>query len=78
MAYETFYQQGSLVSMEIVNKTSLRYTVHLPKNQYLGLGFGTSMTNTDMVIFRSGSTPEVIDVYSESRTIPSRDSSQDV
>ena len=49
----------------------------LPLNQYLGLGFGSSMIHTDMVLFQSSSTPTVSDLYSTGYQTPNTDSKND-
>jgi hypothetical protein len=46
---------------------------------WVGLGFGTSMVNTDMITIQFDNTnePTLIDQYSTSRSTPSADTNQD-
>ncbi|CDW80902.1 cytochrome b5-like heme steroid binding domain containing protein [Stylonychia lemnae] len=75
--YEVSYQEGSYARIEIEGKTHIKYTVHLQKGQYLAFGYGVGMMNVDMVVFKSSTVPEVIDLYSYDETVPATDSQQD-
>lgn len=45
--------------------------VEMLKNQFLGIGYGTSMTNTDMVVFLGDpSNPEVRDLFAIGHVTP--------
>lgn len=57
-------------------KPMIRYQLDLPKESYLGIGYGTSMKGVDMVAFVSStSNPHVEDLYSQSESMPPNDMS---
>jgi hypothetical protein len=51
----------------------------LKKGGWFGIGFGTSMTNTDMISFLGeGDNGDVVDQYASGHGLPQKDASQDV
>ena len=64
---------GSTLSMSYDSTTEMvNYKATLIDNSYLGLGYGSSMTDTDMVIFSAdGASSTVYPVYSTTEEKPS-------
>ena len=49
----------------------VNYQVVVPDNSYLGLGYGTSMTDTDMVIFQANGESSMVEwAYSTGHSPP--------
>ena len=49
----------------------VNYQVVVPDNSYLGLGYGTSMTDTDMVIFQANGESSMVEwAYSTGHSTP--------
>ena len=57
---------------------TIRYKVVVPNNQFLAIGYGPSMTGTDMVIWEANGLQSInLDLYSVTHGKPSTDSQQD-
>ncbi len=55
-------------------KPMIRYQLDMPKESYLGVGYGTSMDKVDMVAFvSSASNPHVEDLFATSESRPPND-----
>ena len=46
-------EDGSQLSAGLWNSTEMKYYAHVAMGTYLGLGFGSSMYDTDMIIFEA-------------------------
>jgi hypothetical protein len=49
--FVTRYPDGSFLNVSILNSTFVRFHAEVPNNHYLGIGFGTVMANSDMIIW---------------------------
>jgi hypothetical protein len=54
----------STVSMVADSDDNIIFEVSVPMNQYVGIGFGESMTNTNEIVFFGTDPPSVLNVYS--------------
>ncbi len=55
---------------------TINFIVNVPHNSYFAIGFGTSMTDTDMLAFRSSKDKsKVEDLWSTGHTKPMTDDS---
>jgi len=72
---------GSTLSTSYNNSTNLiQFNAHVKTGSYLAVGFGTSMTNADMVAWEAGANPEASicqDLYSTGETRPILDSNNE-
>ena len=48
----------------------LKYNVSVPTNTYFGIAYKTGMQNTDMVVFSAMDSGKVLDLWSETYTLP--------
>ena len=64
---------GATVVVSNVTDTRywIKFTVTLPKNSMVGVGFGSSMTDTNMILFTTGADPKAQNCYSGGHDKPS-------
>jgi hypothetical protein len=54
--FDKFFLQVDSTN-DAADKPMIRYVIEMPKDTYLGVGYGTSMKNVDMLAFVASSTP---------------------
>lgn len=70
--------RGITLTVSMPSTTSIVFKIEAPSTGWVGFGFGTSMTNTDMfVITASGSTGTITDRFSTGRSAPGLDTTND-
>ena len=59
----------------MISNTTVRFIVAVPKNHYVAIGYGVTMTNCDMVAWQAnGASSTVLDLYSLNHQTPATDS----
>lgn len=62
----------------MLNMTAARFEATVPNNQYFGIGYGKTMTSTDMVAWQADKDlSKQLDMYSYGRYTPNTDSKND-
>jgi len=55
--------------------TTVSFRTVMPDNDYFAIGFGSSMTNTDMILWQSnGANSKATDLWSTGHSTPTTDS----
>jgi hypothetical protein len=65
------------VDAEMIDATNIRFIITVSNSHWASLGFGTSMTNVDMVSIQTPGTPTILDHFSTGTGTPPIDTTND-
>ena len=78
---QVFYQKAGSASSRDINadKDRIKMIVSMPDKMWFSIGFGTSMKNTDMIVWHAdGDESRVVDYWSTQKFTPEIDEQQDL
>mmetsp|Transcript_35634 Transcript_35634/g.54506 ORF Transcript_35634/g.54506 Transcript_35634/m.54506 type:complete len:109 (+) Transcript_35634:17-343(+) len=67
------WEGGPIFSFSYVGDSKFQIDAEIPEEMYLAIGYGRTMTNTDMVYFAATGAGEVADLYSTGESTPVTD-----